>query len=113
MNVAHLLTSTAVVTTVTYTGSADAMGDPTAVTASLTFRCWLSQTQRAEVTDNTAVQQETWDLYLEPAAADAVEGFDRVTVAGVTYEFVGPPWTALNPRTQLVSHVECTVRRTR
>lgn len=112
MNVAHLLTSTATVTVVADTGSPDAFGDPTPTTSTQTFACWLSQTQRSEATANADVQHETWVLYLEVAAA-GVEGFDRVTVDGITYELDGPPWPARNPRTRLVTHVECTLRRSR
>lgn len=112
MNVDHLLTSSATITTVTDTGSADAFGDPTHVTTTTTFACWLSQSQRSESTANANTQQETWTLYLEAAAA-TVDGYDRVTVDGVTYELDGPPWPARNPRTRLISHVECTLRRSR
>lgn len=116
MNVAHLLTSTAVVTTVTYTGPADGMGDPTEVTSTASFRCWLARPPvgggGSENTANANTQIESLVLYLEAAAAD-IDGFDRVAVDGITYEFLGPPWPALNPRTQVITHVESTVRRTR
>lgn len=112
MNVARLLTSTALVTLVKATGAVDGFGDPTNATTTKSFKCWLSQQQRSELTANENTQQETWALYLEPAALD-VTGFDRVTVDGITYEFEGPPWPARNPRTGQLTHLECTVRRTR
>lgn len=112
MNATHLLTSTCTVDVVTYTGPDDGFGDPTIVTTTRTLACWLSQRQRSEVTGNADTQQETWDLYLEPAAAD-IDGLGRVTVDGIVYELDGPPWPALNPRTRQITHVEATVRRTR
>ena len=113
MNVEHLLTSTAVVTFTTADPDVlDDFGDPTTTTTSRSFRCWLSQIHRAEATSNQDVQQETWVLYLDATAAD-VDGFDRVTVDGKTYDVAGPPWPAINPRTRQLTHVECTVRRTR
>lgn len=112
MNVEHLLTSTARITTVTDTGPPDQFGDPTQATVTRTFRCWLSQSQRAEQTVGTDLQLDTWWLYLEAAAA-AVTGYDRATVDGIVFELDGPPWPALNPRTRQVTHVECTVKRSR
>lgn len=112
MNVEHLLTSSAEITFVTDDGVPDSFGDATQTTTSQTFRCWMYQTGRAEDTANADSQFETWSLMLEAAAAN-VNGWDRVTVNGIEYELAGPPWPALNPRTQLTTHVECTVRRTR
>lgn len=112
MNVARLLTSTATVTGVADTGADDLFGDPTESTTTATFACWLHQEQRSEETANTDTQRERWTLYLDASAAGLVDGGDRVTVDDVVYEMDGPSWPALNPRTQVVTHVECTVRRT-
>lgn len=89
----------------------DGMGDPLIVTTTETFACWLSQESRSENTVNADVQQQTWSLYLEPAAV-TVQGDDVVTVDAVAYEVDGPPWPAHNPRTSIVTHIEATVRRT-
>lgn len=112
MNPSTLLTSTATVDLVEPTGPVDGFGDPTEVITSKSFKCWLSQTSRSEDTANANSQQELWDLFLEPAAV-AVDGWDRVTVDGKAFELDGPPWPALNPRTQTVTHLECKVRRSR
>lgn len=117
MNVNRLLNQTCTLTLVTPgAGAADGMGDPTDTTTTATFRCWLSQATSArtgaEITRNENVQSQSLDLYLEPAAA-ALDGYDRVTVDGVTYEVDGPPIVERNPRTLVVEYVVASVRRTR
>jgi hypothetical protein len=107
VNVDRLLTSVATVDFVAPTGAADAFGDPTEVVTTVTFKAWLSQTQRSDDTVNANTQIGKFAIYLDSSAA-AVQGFDRVTVDGVVYELDGPPWPALNPRTRQITHVECT-----
>jgi hypothetical protein len=74
-----------------------------------TVSCWVEQTQRSEDTVDTDQQAETYRIFL-PAGTTAA-GSDRLTVAGATYEFIGPPWSAVNPRTTTTSHIEATGRR--
>lgn len=112
MNVAHLLNMTGTVMRTVHDGPADMFGDPTETSSTATFRCWIAQRMRDEDTVGRDLQAQEFDLYLEPAAAGQVEGSDRIAVAGTTYELVGPPWPAVNPRTGETSHVVATIRRT-
>lgn len=56
------------------------------------------------------ISRTDWLLIL-PAGTPARTG-DAAFIDGQIYELVGDPWIARNPRTQQVSHIECTVRRT-
>lgn len=97
------------ITKVEQTGAVDDYGNPTDVETTLETTCWLHQSMRDEASTNANTQEETWRIYLPPTVD--VEGFDRAAVAGVTYEFVGPPWRAFNPRLEAYTHFEGTVRR--
>lgn len=88
----------------------DVFGDAVAVETPGSFKCWLFQTQRSEVTTGGDVQAQTWTLIAEPAAAGVVDGSSAITVDGIAYEFVGPPWNAATPMDGVV-FVEATVRR--
>lgn len=71
--------------------------------------CDLQQSRRDEQDDQGELSDTVWNLYL-PAGTELTTA-DKVEVDGVDYEVVGDPWPARNPRTQLESHVEATVRR--
>jgi hypothetical protein len=70
--------------------------------------CELQQQASTEPTDGQ-VADSTFLLIL-PAGTQISTG-DAVVVDGHTYEITGQPWTARNPRTQTVSHIEAAVRR--
>lgn len=70
----------------------------------------LQQTQRSEPVAEGELSVTTWLLVL-PAETDIRTG-DAVLAGAAMYEVVGDPWHARNPRTQLASHVEATLRRT-
>lgn len=112
MNVLRLLKLEAVVTNPGDGTDKDGFGDPVPGQADpLTFRGWYEQTQRDEDTANTDQQSERWRLFLEPAAAGQVSGSATVAIGGGEFELEGPPWSATNPRTTQVTHVEATMRR--
>ncbi len=73
--------------------------------------CELQQRRRDEPGDAGEMSDTFWNLFL-PAGVD-VDTSDSVTVDGYgSFEVVGDPWPARNPRTRLQHHVEATVRRT-
>ena len=110
MNPARLMTNTATITHVSPDASnPDEYGNPGETTTTTSALCELQQAQRDEEQDDTAVQTETWNLYLVPTAT--IDGGDRVAVDGVTYEVIGPPWRARHPRSGDISHIEAPVRR--
>lgn len=72
--------------------------------------CELQQTRRSEPGGEGELSQTDWLLIL-PAGTLARTG-DTAIVDDQEYELIGDPWIARNPRTQVISHIECTVRRT-
>jgi hypothetical protein len=110
VRVDRLLPQTATVTTVQRTGDDDVFGDPGETTSTRSWRCWISQSSRDEDTGGGDRQDETFTIYMEPTAK--VAGSDRVTVNDATFEVIGPPWTATNPRTGIDEMVVATIKRT-
>lgn len=96
----------------------DEYGDPIETTSTVTARCELQQVSRLEQLES-GVQSEDWALFLAPTGTDDeeepvtidLEGSDRLTVDGETYEVVGPPWPVRHPITGEVSHIEARVRQ--
>lgn len=110
MDPSRLMTQEATITNVSQSAAKDEYGDPTATTVTATkVDCWLHQVARTEHGDNNNVQDQRWALYVPPGTI--LNGSDRVTVEGVTYEVEGPPWPAHNPRLRRVTHIEATLRR--
>ena len=91
-------------------GPPDIYNDPTTTYTPQAVRVWMHQTQRDEQTVRGQIESETWAVYLPPTIT--VGPADRLTVDGVTYELVGPPWRAFHPRLRRVTHIEATVRVT-
>jgi len=112
MNPARLLTLTGTLTHVAVDEDAerDDYNNPIPTTTTSTVECWIEQASASESTVDTAFQAEDYRIYLE--AGTVVSGADRLTVLGVTYEIVGPPWPAVSPRTRQVTHIEAKGRCT-
>lgn len=112
MTPSNLLTMIGTFENVAFTGVADGFGDPTETVTTADYPCWIAQRQRSEITDNANTQSETFDLYVDKSADGFVQAAGRVTINGVLYQIEGPPWTATNPRTGEISHLECFATRT-
>lgn len=84
----------------------DAIDDETATETV----CELQQHQRSEPGDQGEFSDTGWLLFLLPGTA--LDTSDQVEVDGQVFEVVGAPWEVRNPRTQTVSHIEATLRRT-
>jgi len=91
-------------------GGRDEYNNETDSVVEVSTVCELQQRQRTETGDRGEVSVTEWMLVL-PASTDLSTG-DTVLVDGDRYEVTGDPWQARNPRTQAVSHVEATVKRT-
>lgn len=100
----RLLNLPGTLTRVTFDGAADDYNTPTETTETASVRCWHEQVARSEDTVSTNQQAETHRLYFR--RCDDPTGWDRLTVSGLTFQIVGPPWPARNPRTCDVSHWE-------
>jgi hypothetical protein len=70
----------------------------------------IQQTRRQEHDDQGETSDTTWTLFFLPN--ERVRTGDAVVVGSEKYEITGEPWRARNPRTQAVSHIEATARRT-
>lgn len=71
-----------------------------------TLRGWITQQSSTEVLDGREAQVSSWVLFVETAAT--VEGVDRVTWDGLTFEVDGTPRRAWTPRGE--HHVEVPLR---
>ena len=112
MTPGRLLDLAVTVTRVAATGAQDAYGNPTPVTTTAgPFRghAWLVGANERTVDQDLQVQE--WRVVLEAAAAGLVDGGDRLTFSGHTWEVIGPPWPLTNPRTGESSHVQLAARR--
>lgn len=70
--------------------------------------CWFEQQQRSEnLRDDTT--EATFAVYLPPDTT--LNPADQIAVEDFTFEVIGPPWTAIDPRTTFATHVEATARR--
>lgn len=101
MDPTRLLRLCGTVTKRTQDGTRDENDELTVITTTATVRCWVQPSAARSTSDEVTVGQNTttgrWVGYF-PADAD-LEGWDKLTVSGIGYEFVGPaqPWT--HPRT--------------
>ncbi len=70
----------------------------------------LQQISRDEPDDAGETSDTRWTLFL--LAGTSVKTGDAVICDGETFEVVGDPWHARNPRTGVESHIQATLRRT-
>jgi len=108
---ADLLTLPITITRRTEGSSVDRYGNQVASTKSVETFGELQQEYRAEETLAGDIATDRWRLFLAPtevlAAGDAVEA------NGSSFEVVGQPWIARNPRTGDEQHIEATLTRTK
>jgi hypothetical protein len=78
------------------------VGSPTTVNG------YLEQTEEREITLNRETYITDW-LAILPAGT-VIDGNDRITFGGATYEVIGPPDRKWNPRLGAESHVEAHLR---
>lgn len=83
-------------------------GDKVRDEVSVSTRCELQQRGRGEGEDD--ISDTRWLAIFLPS--EKIHAGYALIVDGETYEVEGEPWRARNPRTQVVSHIEATVRRT-
>lgn len=91
-------------------GATDLYGNPAPTETQTAVLGELQQVRRTEPDDSGELSDTTWLLVL-PAGTSVNTG-DAVICDGEVYEVIGDPWNARNPRTEVISHVEATLRRT-
>jgi hypothetical protein len=69
---------------------------------------YLEQTTAVEITLDRDTVISDW-LLVVPVGT-AINTLDQVDVDGITYEVVGAPWPADNPRLRVVDHIEARLR---
>lgn len=124
MDLSRLLRQPIIVEHTTQDGPPDEMGDPTEETTWTRFLGYVWQTQADETTANAHIEREDWQLALERSAAGNIDAGDRIYAdgqlddlgdyvagTGQAFNVAGPPWPALNPRTQLVEYVQARLDR--
>lgn len=116
MTVRRMIRRTATVTRTTRSATeTDEYNVPVEVTETAELLCHIEPVmtvaERDEVERGGDIQSEMWLGYFLPDAD--LEGWDRLTVDGVDYEFVGPPGLFVHPRTNKAHHYEARLRRTR
>lgn len=118
MDLSRVLRSRLVVEHVEQIGAPDEMGDPTEEKTWTVFLGYVWQTQADETTANSATAREDWQFALERSARGQIDAGDRIYAdaeldeagdyvegTGRPFDVDGPPWEALNPRTQIVEYV--------
>lgn len=124
MDLSRLLKQPIIVEHTTQDGPPDEMGDPTEQTTWTRFLGYVWQTNANERTANAQIEREEWQLALERSAAGQIDAGDRIIAGGQLdnlgvlvpdvgepFNVAGPPWPALNPRTQLVEYVQARLDR--
>lgn len=124
MDLSRLLKQPIIVEHTTQDGPPDEMGDPTEETTRTRFLGYVWQTQADETTANAHIEREDWQLAIERSAAGNIDAGDRIYAdgqldvlgdyvpgTGEAFNVAGPPWPALNPRTQLVEYVQARLDR--
>lgn len=104
MTAARLINRPGVLTVRIHDGTPDDYNNPTVTTTSRQVLCWYEQAQRSERTGLADQQSETHRLFLR--SGENLTGWDKLTVDGLEFEVMGPPWKVINPRTQQASHIE-------
>jgi hypothetical protein len=110
MSLAGLMNRPCSIVNVDTSGTEDVFGDVVYdETATVATVCYVEQRQAREQTAGANTQIEEWLVVLP--AGTVIDGAARVVVADLTLEVQGPPWPVWNPRTQAVSHIECTAKQ--
>lgn len=66
--------------------------------------------QRSREEEESAISRTNWVLFLP--GDTPIDTNDVVIIDGETFEVIGDPWHAFNPRTGVMEHVETSLRRT-
>lgn len=91
-------------------GETDDYGNETRTDTIVPTACELQQRSRDEEDDQGELSDTLWTAFFLPD--EDIETGDALVVDGHVYEMVGSPWRAKHPLTQVVSHIEATLRRT-
>jgi hypothetical protein len=95
----------------TESGTTDSYGNEVSDQTYITTLGEIQQRRREEPGSQGELSDTLWDGFFQ--ADVTLDTSDALLVDGLgTFELVGGPWVAYNPRTQQQSHVEATLRQT-
>jgi hypothetical protein len=95
-----------------FSASTDDYGNEVPTERGVETVCEIQQRLRQEPGQPGDLSETTWDGFF-PAGTKLNSG-DAVSVDGLGgFEVIADPWAARNPRTQIESHLEATLKRTR
>lgn len=109
MSLVTLINEPCSITTRTATGDTDEFGNAEVDTTTETTVCYREQISTVEVTVDENTVTADWKFLF--FTGTEIFATSTVTVGDDTFEVVGAPWPARNPRTRTVSHVECNARQ--
>lgn len=111
MSLTQLINRTCTIIRRSESGATDDFGNDLPTETEEDTVCEVQQQRRTEGEADEEIAEGDW-LGIFPAGTDLRTG-DAVRVDGIgTFELVGDPWPARNPRSQTESHVEASLRRT-
>lgn len=109
MSLARLLNTPCTITRRSSSEEEDEFGNEIPGTDTVETVCEVQQRTRDEDGEGEPGRADWLGIF--PAGTD-LDGGDSVTVEGLgRFELDGDPWPARNPRTQVESHVEASLRR--
>lgn len=112
MSIATLVNRPCVLLYRTEDGGEDAYGNEIPTVSRVEAVCEIQQDRREERGNAGEVSDTRWTGYFLPGVE--LRTADAVEVEGIgTFELVGDPWPARNPRTQAEQHVEASLRLVR
>lgn len=109
MSLVTLINEPCTITNRTATDDTDEFGNAETTTTTDDTVCYREQTSTVEVTVDENTVTADWKFLFHPGTV--IGATSTVTVGDDTYEVVGAPWPARNPRTRAVHHVECNARQ--
>lgn len=110
MDPTRLMTQTGALTDSTGVITTDDDGNPVEVEATRTVACYLTRLSADEISGLANVTEDDRALYLPPDEPATAHG--RIDVDGESFELMGPPQRAFNPRLRRYTHQRVRVRRT-
>ena len=113
MPLSNLINRPCVIVRRSASGDIDELGNETSDEARIETVCEVQQAvgRSGEPPAQGEAADTSWAAFFPPGTQ--LDTGDAIEVEGIgTLEVVGAPWPARNPRTQVESHVEATVRRT-
>src|SRR5690349_18878201 len=113
MTLTQLINQPVVILARSESGDTDDYGNDVPSEDAIETLGYVEQRRRTEDEDSGEVSESDWlGIFLEEDTA-FLDTASAVWVPGLgEFELVGAPWPAYNPRTQVTSHVEATMRRT-